>query len=329
MATVSDLDAERMAAFLSLACSPRAFPLAEEATPTELVTHLNLLNRDRPTHASVFLFGKHPQRFMILSEVRCAHFHGTEVTKPIPSYQVYKGTVFELVDQAVDFVMSKVNLAVGTRAESTQTPVAYEIPLEVVREAIVNAVAHRDYTSNGSVQVMLFSDRLEVWNPGTIQASLTLEMLRRPHGSVPGNPLLAEGVEERGLTKRNTDEAAASPTQDGESASNGLERVRRAAQRKKGMRFTSLLHHVTLQLLADSYYALKRNAAPGVDGMRWKEYEEDLQTRIGDLHERIHRGNYRALPSRRTYIPKADGRQRALGIASLEDKIVQQAIVTI
>ena len=110
----------------------------------------------RPTHAAILLFGNAPQRFLISSEVKCAHFHGTEVRKPIPFYQVYKGTVFDLVDQAVDFVLSKINLAVGTRAHSTQAPVAYEMPPEVVREAIVNAVAHRDYTSNGSVQVMLF-----------------------------------------------------------------------------------------------------------------------------------------------------------------------------
>jgi len=158
----------------------------------QVLTHLNLLDKGRPSNASVLLFGKQPQRFLISSEVKCAHFHGTEIVKPIPSYQVYKGTVFELVDQAVDFVMSKIDLAVGTRALSVQAPVAYEIPLEVVREAVVNAVAHRDYTSNGSVQVMLFADRLEVWNPGTLPPPLTIEKLRRPHASVPGNPLLAE-----------------------------------------------------------------------------------------------------------------------------------------
>lgn len=119
---------------------------------------------------------------------------GIEIRKPIPSYQVYKGTAFDLVDQAVDFVLSKINLAVGTRERSTQAPVAYEMPPEVVREAIVNAVAHRDYTCNGSIQVMLFSDRLEVWNPGTLPPTLTLEELRQPHGSVPGNPLLAESL---------------------------------------------------------------------------------------------------------------------------------------
>jgi predicted HTH transcriptional regulator len=193
-ATLSDLAAERMATFLSNARRARGFPLPEEAPAEELLTHLSLLNDGRPTNAAVLLFGRQPQRFLISSEVKCAHFHGTRTAKPIPSYQVYKGTVFELVDQAVDFVMSKINLAIGTRAESTQAPVAYELPLEVVREAIVNAVAHRDYTSNGSVQVMLFADRLEVWNPGALPASLTLAMLRQPHGSVPGNPLLAESL---------------------------------------------------------------------------------------------------------------------------------------
>ena len=146
------------------------------------------------THAAVLLFGRQPQRFLITSEVKCAHFHGTEVAKPIPSYQVYKGTVFAMVDSAVDFVLSKINLSVGTREESTQAPVAYEIPQEVVREAIVNAVAHRDYTSNASVQVMLFTDRLEIWNPGTLPPSLTLESLRHPHSSHPHNPLLAEAL---------------------------------------------------------------------------------------------------------------------------------------
>lgn len=149
------------------------------------------------------------------------------------------------------------------------------------------------------------------------------------HPNKPSRELGAEGVEERGLAKGNTGETTAPSVQDEESAPTGLERVRRAAKRKGGEKFTSLLHHVTLKLLEESYYALKRNAAPGVDGVTWKQYEEDLTTRIGDLHERVHRGNYRALPSRRTYIPKADGRQRPLGIAALEDKIVQQAVVTI
>ena len=191
-ATLADLDEERLTRFIAQARKARGFPLSEDATVTELLTHLNLLDKGHLTNAAILLFGKHPQRFLIASEIKCAHYHGVVVRKPIPFYQVYKGTVFELVDQAVDFVLSKINLAVGTREKSTQAPVAYEMPPEVVREAIVNAVAHRDYTSNGSVQVMLFADRLEVWNPGTLPPPLTLERLRSPHGSVPGNPLLAE-----------------------------------------------------------------------------------------------------------------------------------------
>ncbi len=191
-ATLTDLDPERMAWFLREARRARGFPLSEQATPEELLAHLNLFHAGRLTHAAVLLFGRQPQRFLLSSEIKCAHFHGTQVAKPIPSYQVYKGTVFQLVDEAVDFVLAKLALTVGTRAASNQVPVAYEIPPEVVREAIVNAVAHRDYTSNGSVQVMLFSDRLEVWNPGALPPSLTLQNLREPHGSVPGNPLVAE-----------------------------------------------------------------------------------------------------------------------------------------
>ena len=193
-AAVGDLDFERMARFIRTARRARQFPLTEDAAPEELLEHLNLLNDARLTNAAVLLFGKAPQRFLISSEIKCAHFHGTEVAKPIPSYQVYKGTAFELVDQAVDFVLSKIALSVGTRAESVRAPVTYEIPQEVVTEAIVNAVAHRDYTNKGSVQVMLFADRLEVWNPGRLPPPLTLEKLRVAHASVPGNPLLAESL---------------------------------------------------------------------------------------------------------------------------------------
>ncbi len=133
-----------------------------------------------------------PQRFLITSNVKCLHFHGTEIRKPIPSYQVYKGTVFELVDQAVDFVLSKIDRTVGTRDHGPQAPVTYELPPRAVAEAIVNAVAHRDYASNAAVQVMLFSDRLEVWNPGELPPPLTFESLHVPHPSIPRNPLLAE-----------------------------------------------------------------------------------------------------------------------------------------
>lgn len=190
-ATLDDLDVERMRWFIRRARQARGFPLADDISPTAFLEHLDLMDKGRPTNAAVLLFGKRPQRFLISSEVKCAHFHGTEVAKPIPSYQVYKGTVFELVDQAVDFVLSKISRSVGTRANGVRAERTYEIPMEVVTEAIVNAVAHRDYASNGSVQVMLFADRLEIWNPGRLPPTLTFEKLRSPHNSVPANLLLA------------------------------------------------------------------------------------------------------------------------------------------
>ena len=193
-ATLDDLDFERMAQFIRTARVVRQFPLPLGTPPSDLLEHMNLLDDGRLTNAAVLLFGKAPQRFVMSSEVRCAHFHGTEVAKPIPSYQVYKGTAFELVDQAVDFVLSKINRRIGTRTENARAPRTYEIPAEVVTEAIVNAVAHRDYTDNGSVQVMLFADRLEVRNPGRLPPPLTLEQLREAHRSVPGNPLLGEAL---------------------------------------------------------------------------------------------------------------------------------------
>jgi hypothetical protein len=110
--------------------------------------------------------------------------------------------------------------------------------------------------------------------------------------------------------------------------SQGLHGARQAARGRKQERFTALLHHLTVGLLRESFYALQRQASPGVDGVTWQEYATGLEGRLVDLHSRVHRGAYRAQPSRRVYIPKADGRQRPLGIAALEDKIVQQAVVT-
>jgi len=139
----------------------------------------------------------------------------------------------------------------------------------------------------------------------------------------------AEGAEGRRPTKENTEQTTASQIQCWGNALSGLSRVREAARRDKRLQFTALLHHVSVLLLQDSFYALKREAAPGVDGVTWKDYETDLNKRLEDLHSRVHRGTYRAQPSKRAYILKADGRQRPLGIAALEDKIVQHAVGTV
>lgn len=191
-ATLDDLDADKLRTFLRTARAERNYPLREDTPMHDALVHLNLLDGERPNRAAVLLFGKAPQRFLLSSEVKCIHFFGIEVAKPLPDYKIFKGTVFELVDQALHFVMDKLAAAVGTRSGSTAVPVTPEIPRLAVAEAIVNAVVHRDYTSNASVQVMLFKDRLEVWNPGAYPQELTLEDLRIPHASIPRNPLIAE-----------------------------------------------------------------------------------------------------------------------------------------
>jgi len=201
-AGIDDIDAEKIKTFVRLAKSKRGFPLPEISSVEEVLTHLNLINDGRLTNAALLLFGKQPQRFFINSEVRCASFYGVTVEKPIPSYKVYKGDVFELVNQAEEFILSRLDYAIGTRAESTSIPGRYEIPKEIISEAIVNAIAHRDYTSNGSVQVMLFKDRLEIWNPGTLPLGWTTEKLKTLHRSIPANPLLADPMYLAGYIER-------------------------------------------------------------------------------------------------------------------------------
>jgi RNA-directed DNA polymerase len=139
----------------------------------------------------------------------------------------------------------------------------------------------------------------------------------------------AEWMEPRAGAEGNAGRPHTVRAQHREAASPGLARIRQAAKDRKGEKFTTLLHHIDVDLLEQAYHWLKRDAAPGVDGMTWAEYGEGLAGRLADLHDRVHRGSYRAQPSRRTYIPKPDGRQRPLGIASLEDKIVQRALVEV
>lgn len=153
---------------------------------------------------------------------------------------------------------------------------------------------------------------------------------RKPANNAKSQGNAAEQAEGRGVTKGNANKRPASRTQSRiHDASMALEGIRQIARQDKNVRFTALLHHVTPQLLRESFYALRRNAAVGVDGVTWRDYEEGLNERLERLHRRIHIGAYRCHPSRRVYIPKADGKQRPLGIASLEDKIVQQAVTTV
>jgi len=150
--------------------------------------------------------------------------------------------------------------------------------------------------------------------------------MNQPNKSGPPQAEVGEG---RSGIKENIAQSNTRPTQSGASVSQGLSGVRQRARERKEEKFTALLHHLTIDLLRESYFALQRKAAPGVDGKTWRQYGRRSEDRLADLHSRVHRGAYRAKPSRRVYIPKADGQQRPLGIAALEDKIVQQAVVTI
>ncbi|MCF0204382.1 MAG: DUF4062 domain-containing protein [Muribaculaceae bacterium] len=196
-AGIEDLDEDKIKDFLRVAHSYRGFPMDETTSVETLLKHLDLIDRNgKISNAAILLFGKKPQRFFITSEVKCMQFYGNKVEKPVPSYQIYKGDLFQLVDQATSFVMSRVDNWVGTRdsGKSASVPTRTELPYDAVREAIVNAICHRDYASKASVQVMLFRDRLEVWNPGKLPFGLSINDLYAPHKSLPANPLIAESM---------------------------------------------------------------------------------------------------------------------------------------
>ena len=139
----------------------------------------------------------------------------------------------------------------------------------------------------------------------------------------------AETVERRAEAKGNAEQQSTRRAQNRESVSQALDRIRQVARQRKKEKFTSLFHHISVDHLADAFFELKENAAPGVDGLTWQDYEADLDRKLADLHSRLHRGAYRALPSRRVYIPKPDGQQRPLAVAALEDKIVQRAAIAV
>ena len=139
----------------------------------------------------------------------------------------------------------------------------------------------------------------------------------------------SEPAERSAGAKGSADQQSTRRAQDRESVTQALDRVRQVARQRKEEKFTSLFHHLSIPMLRTAFYELKREAAPGVDGLTWQDYETDVDRRVEDLYSRVHRGAYRAQPSRRRYIPKADGRQRPLAVAALEDKIVQRATVAV
>jgi predicted HTH transcriptional regulator len=193
-AKLSDIDEKKIRWFLKVAREKRNFPLEVTTSVKEVLTHLNLLREGELTNAAVLLFGKDPHKIFLQAEVKCIQFPSTEVEKPFTSYHIYDGNLFEQVDRAVSFVLDAIRLPVIQQEHTAQVKRPHEIPVFAIQEAIVNAVAHRDYETTSGVQVMIFLDRVEVWNSGSLPSKLKLSDLKRPHASYPNNPLLASAL---------------------------------------------------------------------------------------------------------------------------------------
>ena len=203
--TIKDLAVAKMRDFIRTAREKRQFPLPVNSSPEKLLMALELIDDGgRILNPAALLFAKRPQRFFVTSEVKCAQFYAGRVSKPMADYQIYMGDVFELVDQATRFVMTHISNWVGTRetGDTAEVPTKFELPYDAVKEAIVNAVVHRDYTSLASVQVMLFKDRLEVWSPGQLPHGMTIKKLSTTHKSMPVNPLLARAMYLKGYIEK-------------------------------------------------------------------------------------------------------------------------------
>jgi predicted HTH transcriptional regulator len=193
-AQMSDIDQEKIKWFLRIAREERKFPLSPKSSARDVLIHLNLLRSDKLTNAAILLFGKSPHRFFLQAEVKCVHFPGTEVCKPFLSYKVYSDNLFEQVDKAVGFVVDIIKQAVIQQRHTPQFKRPFEIPVFAIQEGIVNAVAHRNYNVTSGVQVMVFTDRVEVWNSGSLPPELSVDDLKKPHTSFPANPLLANAL---------------------------------------------------------------------------------------------------------------------------------------
>ena len=191
---MNDLAVAKMRQFVKDARIERKWNVPANATSKKILEALRLIDDDgHILNPAALLFGKNPQKFFPSSCVKCAWFLSDRVEKPMADHQIYSGDVFKVVDDATFFVMSHISNQIGLHdaPKSAAATSRFELPESAVREAIVNAVCHRDYTSAASVQVMLFKDRLEVWSPGPIPKGMTLAKMYKPHKSYPANPLLA------------------------------------------------------------------------------------------------------------------------------------------
>ncbi len=191
-ASLGDIDNVLLHDFIRVARAKRNFPMKETDSVEKVLTSLKMLRNGQLVNSALLAFCRVPQKFFPTATVKCAHFHGLKIEKPIPDYKEFGGTVFDMSQQAVDFVLSKISLSTGARDVSNRVDTEYEIPRRVVAEAIINAIAHRDYLSNSSIQIYVFKNRIEIVNPGKLPVELSIEDLKKPHNSYPHNPILAE-----------------------------------------------------------------------------------------------------------------------------------------
>jgi ATP-dependent DNA helicase RecG len=189
-ANLEDIDEEKVRWFLKEARRERELNIPLDASVDEILLRLNLLKEEALTNASVLLLGKSPQKFFLQAEVRCVRFKGNEPVKPFIDMRVISGTIIDQVDKSLDFVLEHIPKAVWLDGKP-QREEKYQYPPDAFREAIVNAICHRDYEERGNIQIRVFDDFLEIWSPGQLPEPLTLEDLKKTHKSVPRNPLLA------------------------------------------------------------------------------------------------------------------------------------------
>jgi len=189
-ANLDDIDEKKVEWFLKKAKEERELKIEYDVSTRESLMKLRLLKDEKLTNASILLFGKEPQKFFLQAEAKCIRFKGNKPTKPYIDFQTMSGNVFDVINGIEDFVLKNIKKAIWLVPGEIERVEKYEYPSEAIREAIVNSVAHRDYEANSKIQVRIFDDYLEIWNPGTLPDGWTIEKLKQKHESIPKNPLL-------------------------------------------------------------------------------------------------------------------------------------------
>ena len=187
-----DIDGDKVRQFLRKAKYARRLEIDPDISVEEALERLSLIKGEKLTNAALLLFGKNPQRYFLQTEVRCARFKGTEAIKPFIDMKVFDGDIIEQANKALNFVLEHTLLSAWLVPGKVEREERNEYPSDAIREAIVNAICHRDYESTGNVQVRIFDDRIEVWNPGSLPEGWTVEKLKQKHESIPKNPLIAD-----------------------------------------------------------------------------------------------------------------------------------------